>query len=69
MGDMGALRYRERRAAAEPQGLLLLWHGRGADENDLYPLFDILDPDRRLRGFAPRADRSLYPPGERTGTP
>ncbi len=63
MGDMGALRYRERPAAAEPEGLLLLWHGRGADENDLYPLFDILDPDRRLRGFAPRGPLSLPPGG------
>jgi len=63
MGDMGALQYRERPAAAEPEGLLLLWHGRGADENDLYPLFDILDPDRRLRGLAPRGPLSLPPGG------
>ena len=63
MGDIGALRYRERPAAAEPEGLLLLFHGRGADENDLYPLFDILDPDGRLRGFAPRGPLSLPPGG------
>jgi phospholipase/carboxylesterase len=63
MGDIAALRYRERPAAAEPEGLLLLFHGRGADENDLYPLFDILDPDRRLRGFAPRGPLSLPPGG------
>lgn len=63
MGDLGALRYRERSAGAEPEGLLVLWHGRGADEHDLFPLFDILDPDRRLRGFAPRGPLSLPPGG------
>lgn len=63
MGDLGALRYRERPARAEPEGLLVLLHGRGADEHDLYPLFDILDPDGRLRGFAPRGPLSLPPGG------
>nr|MBA3366635.1 phospholipase [Actinomycetota bacterium] len=42
------LAWRIREAEAAPDGLLVLFHGRGADENDLFPLFDVLDPDRRL---------------------
>lgn len=46
---------------------LVLLHGRGADEHDLFGLFDLLDPERRLRGITvggptgtrghPRAER------------
>jgi phospholipase/carboxylesterase len=39
-------------------------HGRGADERDLAPLFDVLDPERRLLCVAPRGPLSL-PPGGR----
>ena len=52
-----------RRAAGEPEGALVLFHGRGADENDLYPLLDVLDPERRLLGVTPRAPLSLPPGG------
>jgi phospholipase/carboxylesterase len=38
-----------------PEGALILLHGRGTDEHDLFPLLDILDPDRRLLGITPRA--------------
>ena len=41
----------------------LLLHGRGADEHDLYPLLDALDPERRLRGYTPRAPLALPPGG------
>ena len=34
--------------ATTPDGLLVLLHGRGANRDDLVPLFDVLDPDRRL---------------------
>jgi phospholipase/carboxylesterase len=51
-----------REAAGEPTGALVLFHGRGADENDLYPLLDILDPERRLLGVTPRGPFS-FPPG------
>ena len=44
----------------EPAGALVLLHGRGADEHDLVPLFDILDPERRLVGLTPGAP--LTPP-------
>jgi phospholipase/carboxylesterase len=57
------LRALERPAAAEPEGALVLLHGRGADENDLFPLLDALDPDRRLQGYTPRAPLSLPPGG------
>ena len=37
-----------REAAGEPEGALVLFHGRGADEHDLVPLLDVLDPERRF---------------------
>ncbi|HEU4487814.1 MAG TPA: phospholipase, partial [Actinomycetota bacterium] len=52
-----------RPAAAEPDGALVLFHGRGADEHDLYELFDILDPERRLLGLSPRGPLALPPGG------
>ena len=54
----------ERPAAGEPAGSLVLLHGRGADERDLFPLLDALDPERRLRGLTPRGPLAL-PPGGR----
>jgi phospholipase/carboxylesterase len=53
-----------RPAAGEPQGALVLLHGRGSDELDLQPLLDALDPQRRLVGITPRAPLAL-PPGGR----
>lgn len=44
-----------REAAGEPAGALVLLHGRGADEHDLAPVLDVLDPERRLVGLTPRA--------------
>jgi phospholipase/carboxylesterase len=58
-----SLEVRERPAAGEAAGALVLLHGRGADENDLFPLLDELDPDRRLHGFTPRGPLSLPPGG------
>jgi phospholipase/carboxylesterase len=55
--------YRERLAAGEPEGLLVLFHGRGSDEHDLFPLLDLLDPERRLLGLTPRGPLSLPPGG------
>jgi phospholipase/carboxylesterase len=54
----------ERPAEGEPAGTLVLLHGRGADEHDLYPLLDALDPERRLRGLTPGGPLAL-PPGGR----
>ena len=36
----------ERPAAGDPQGLLVLHHGRGSDEQDLMGLAPVLDPER-----------------------
>src|SRR3954449_612429 len=49
----------ERAAAAKPEGLLVLHHGRGTDERDLLGLADLLDPERRLRVVTPRAPLQL----------
>jgi phospholipase/carboxylesterase len=58
---VSALAYRERAAAREPQGLLVLHHGRGADEQDLLPLAEVLDPKHDLHVVTPRAP--LQPQG------
>ena len=42
----------------------MLFHGRGADEQDLQPLIDILDPERRLLGVTPRGPLALPPGGQ-----
>ena len=57
------LRCLTRPAKAKPEGLLALLHGRGADEHDLYPLLDYLDPEQRLLGVTPRGPLHLPPGG------
>ncbi len=54
------------RPAADGDGVgtLVLLHGRGADENDLFGLLDVLDPDRRLTGLTVGGPFRL-PPGGR----
>jgi phospholipase/carboxylesterase len=52
-----------REPAGEPEGALVLLHGRGADEHDLHPLLDALDPGRRVLGLTPRGPLSLPPGG------
>ena len=56
---MSALVYRERPASGDAQGLLVLHHGRGSDENDLLGLADVLDPERRLHVVTPRGPLTL----------
>ena len=51
---MSQLVRRERPAAGEAAGLVVLHHGRGTDENDLLPLADVVDPERRLHFVTPR---------------
>src|SRR5687768_4022549 len=60
---MDELAYRLRPATEEPEGALVLFHGRGTNEHDLYPLLDAFDPDRRLLGATPRGPLSLPPGG------
>ena len=57
-----ALVYRERPAARDAAGLLVLHHGRGSDELDMLGLGDALDPERRLHLIVPRAPLVL--PGQ-----
>ena len=54
---------RIRPPAGEPEGAIVLLHGRGADELDLFPLLDLLDPGRRLLAATPRAPLALPPGG------
>jgi len=56
---VAALTFRERPAAGDPAGLLVLHHGRGADEADLLSLADVLDPQRRLHAATPRGPLTL----------
>jgi phospholipase/carboxylesterase len=58
-----SLEARTRQPAGEPEGALVLLHGRGADEHDLFPLLDVFDPGRRLLGVTPRAPLALPPGG------
>ena len=54
---------RVRPAVGAPDGALVLFHGRGADEDDLFALLDVLDPERRLVGATPRGPLALPPGG------
>jgi phospholipase/carboxylesterase len=62
-GSLDDLVYRIRPSAGDPEGALVLLHGRGTDEHDLHPLLDVLDPERRLAGITPRAPLALPPGG------
>lgn len=62
-GDISLLEHRIRPARDEPAGALILLHGRGTDEYDLFPLLDEVDPQRRLVGVTPRAPLQLPPGG------
>jgi phospholipase/carboxylesterase len=63
VSGLDTLVHRVRPAAGEPEGALVLLHGRGTDENDLFPLLDLLDPERRLTGLTPRGPLRLPPGG------
>jgi phospholipase/carboxylesterase len=54
-GEVAPLVHLVRESAREPAGALVLLHGRGADERDLVPVLDVLDPERRLVGLTPGA--------------
>ncbi len=57
------LDYEVRKPIGEPAGLVVLTHGRGADQFDLIPLLEALDPERRLLGVFPRGPLKLAPGG------
>ena len=54
-----------REPAGEPEGAIVLLHGRATSEADLQPLIEALDPDRRLLGLTPGAPLTGIPPGGR----
>ena len=56
---MSELAYEERPASGDAEGLLVLHHGRGADEHDLLGLADALDPQRRLHVVTPGGPLTL----------
>jgi phospholipase/carboxylesterase len=72
---LDTLFHRLRPARGEPAAALVLLHGRGVDEADLFPLLDALDPDARVLGATPRGPLTLPPGGyhwyivERVGFP
>jgi len=59
ISGLSPLDYLERPPAAGPDGLLVLHHGRGSDEQDLLGLADVLDPEQRLHVVTPRAPLTL----------
>ena len=63
MATLDRFPHRIRPARAEPEGVMVLLHGRGTDEHDLFPLLDLLDPERRFVGVTPRGPLSLPPGG------
>jgi phospholipase/carboxylesterase len=56
---MAPLFHTGREASGNPEGLLVLHHGRGTSESDLLGLADLLDPERRLQVVIPRAPLQL----------
>jgi phospholipase/carboxylesterase len=48
---------------AEPTGALVLLHGRGTDEHDVFPLLEQIDPARRFLGIAVRGPLESEPEG------
>jgi phospholipase/carboxylesterase len=56
---VSSLAFAERLPDGEPEGLLVLHHGRGTDEYDLLGLADVLDPSRRLHVVTPRGPLTL----------
>jgi phospholipase/carboxylesterase len=64
VSGLADLEHHLRPAAGEPEGALVLMHGRGTGSDDLYPLLDVFDPERRLAGVAPGGPLT-FPPGGR----
>lgn len=56
---MRELTYAERPAKGEADGLLIVHHGRGADERELFGLAEALDRVHRLHVVLPRAPLAI----------
>jgi phospholipase/carboxylesterase len=64
VNGLDGLDHRMRPAAGEPDGALVLMHGRGTGEEDMFPLLDVFDPRRRLIGLAPGGPVAQPPGGK-----
>jgi len=64
-GRVVELVHLDREPAGEPDGALILLHGRAVDERDLYPMLEELDPERKLFGMTPGAPLTNVAPGGR----
>ena len=64
-----SLEHLVREPAGEAEGALILNHGRGADERDLFGLLDQLDPERRLLGVTPGAPLDAADVARRSDVP
>ncbi len=65
MNAAAELPFEVREPVGEPEGALILMHGRGTDHHDLFPLIDMFDPEKRLLGLAPGGPFTDMPPGGR----
>lgn len=63
MSGLDALDHLVRPAAGAPEGALVLMHGRGTSEQDLFALLDVFDPQRRLVGLTPGGPLRVAPGG------
>ena len=63
MSALDDLTHLVREPLGEPEGAVILLHGRGSDQHDLYHLLDDFDPQRRLLGVTLRGPLSLPPGG------
>lgn len=63
MSGLDDLPHLIRPPTGDSAGALVLFHGRGTSEHDLYPLLDALDPGRKLLGATPRGQLMLPPGG------
>jgi phospholipase/carboxylesterase len=63
MAALDDLAHLLRPADGQPAGALVLMHGRGTSERDLFGLLDVLDPRARLVGACPRGPLTLPPGG------
>ena len=60
---MSELVFEVREPSGEPEGALILLHGRATDQHDLHAFLDFLDPEKRLFGITPGAPITDEPPG------
>jgi phospholipase/carboxylesterase len=63
MPGLDGLVHMIRPPTGEPDGALVLMHGRGTSEQDVAGLLEVLDPERRFVGACPRGPLQLPPGG------